>query len=243
MLENDILSPEITFEARITTTTTYSNDYIRDRWHVDFTFFENRDSSEIKDQDAAMTIEIKCRSYQINALLCHISNHRFHPSGLRNLVIINNQFRQTVFQMRFNDAGVFDYTIEKTDRNTMDFLFNLYRFFGTQLSVGTKNTQYWDSLFYSDEESVIGLCSTGFVIKRTNYTDSQISLPDKTISRRLVNDLSNKDELISIFKERDTIRCGVTSNYMFATNFWSEFLPSDIEEVMVSVSANVDAGA
>lgn len=219
------VSPEYTFVAHVTTTAILNNP--------------QADMPVNTPNRHIMTIEFKCRTHELEALLCHIGKHKQYPTKMRSLVNISDNYQKTKFQIRFNKDGVVDYAVERTYDDTMDFLLNLFRFFGSQLNVGVELNPYKDvyadsSTFKSTEQSVIGSCLTHFDINHLRTKDETL---DKStyLSLDEYYYFEYKDAL-RISKQRYAQDCHTTSSYMFSSSFWSEFLPDNVGEDIVSIS-------
>ncbi|XP_032673449.1 uncharacterized protein LOC116845168 isoform X2 [Odontomachus brunneus] len=181
-----------------------------------------------------VTIEFKCRTYQLNALLCRKEKHKQYPSKMPTLVNIDDSYKKNLFQIRFNDNGVTDYAVERTDDNTMDFMLNMYRLLGSQFSVGVELDVSKEYLtFESIEQSVIGKCSTNFEVSHMRIKN-QTRILHENVTLTHENYFFEEKETIYISKERYAPFCETTSSYMFGNNFWSEFIPNDISEEIIS---------
>ncbi|XP_014471451.1 PREDICTED: uncharacterized protein LOC106742739 isoform X8 [Dinoponera quadriceps] len=227
---SDIWSTEYTFQVHLSTTTFL---YVQESKKISSDFYSSGTMPSVKSMKNkyVLMIELKCRNYEKNALFCYKGmQEQYHPIEGRNLVNISDLYQNTIFQVKFSKSGATGYAIEQSDDKIMNFMLNLYRFFGSQLSIGAKTTFHKDRTFWKLEESVLGSCFTHFVIRHQPNIKYNKHVLGENVTLSLNGYSFENDETILISKERNMQRCYNSFNYMFGNSYWSELLPDNTDE-------------
>ncbi|XP_032673307.1 uncharacterized protein LOC116845098 [Odontomachus brunneus] len=199
------------------------------------TLLINKSEIPVKESNAGLQFYLKCQSYKLENLKCHI------PENITNLPKLDSiqqveknfftlsslQFSGIRFRMEFDVKGVKSYRILVKNVKNKETLLKVYQFIGDQLSVGAYlSTRGLE--FTAIEETIIGKCPTHYEINRIKaLSRSEIELVSFLASHGYE---LNKDEALFINKTRRVDECYPNNNYILGKILWTDLITSNDTE-------------